>query len=121
MNGTKNQTIYIRKSAQATLRELSEKTRLSQSVLVAEWLGSVQEVLDSLPDSYRLTVASYPNLKVKPRKSETWVAPIFAGEMEQPINTPDSTVDKMVAIDCELMMTKQPELKLNKKKKAVKK
>ena len=84
MTSKNDQTIYIRKSAQATLRTLSELTRLSQSQILAEWLGEIQKVLDVLPESYRLTLASYANVKSKPKQVQTLFAPILCESLTIP-------------------------------------
>jgi hypothetical protein len=113
MKEPKNRTVYIRKSSQATLRELSEKSRLSQSAIIAEWLNEIQKVINEFPEYFRITVASYANTKVRPRQVQTLLAPILCDSFDIPINTSDADADLLVRTDLDL--------KLAKKGKAIKK
>jgi hypothetical protein len=73
-----NNVVYVRKEAQNTLRELSEKTRLSQSQILADWLESLQTIMDKFPESYRITLMSFPTEK----NVVTLIAPVLAAEIE---------------------------------------
>jgi hypothetical protein len=79
---SKQQTVYIRKKSQLTLQKLSERTRLSQSEILAQWLESIQTVLDrfeNLPYD-RLSMASYPSAIHK--QVCTMFAPIITNEVQ---------------------------------------
>lgn len=70
--------VYLRKSSRATLKELSEKTCLKQSQIVADWLNALQTIMDKFPETYRITLMSYPTEK----NVVTLISPILAGEIQ---------------------------------------
>lgn len=112
MKETKNQTVYIRKSSQATLRELSEKTRLSQSEIIAQWLTEIQKVINEFPECYRITYMAIADLKSKPRRIVCLLAPIICESLQfSPTNLSES-VDETLA---DIEVRKDIEKKVTKK------
>ena len=89
-----NRTVYIRKASQKTLRELSEKTRLSQSEILAQWLDAIQEVLNRFENlNYdRLSMASYASNTHK--QVLTCFAPIICGEPQFELDSKSESVNE---------------------------
>ena len=115
-----NQTVYVRKSSQATLRLLSERTRLSQSEILSQWLESIQEILDrleTLPYN-RLSMGSYSSNVHK--QVITMFAPIITSEVQFELDSKSESVneakaDLAIKKDIETRLSKNQNLSLREK------
>ncbi len=93
MSSKTNQTVYVRKGSQAVLKQLSEKTRLSQSEILANWLSAIEVVMNRFSDlSYdRLSFASYPTER---KEVKTLLAPIISGEVQFQLDNTSESVNE---------------------------
>lgn len=105
-------SIYIRKADQKTVQFLKETTRVPIAEFMHEFLSALQEVFDSLPNCDRITIASYSDVKGKPKRVTVFIAPILAGSLQfEPTNMMESVdetlANEAIKKDIEKKVTKQ--------------
>lgn len=107
-------TVWLSKPSAATLKRISDLSRIPISKLLKDYAEQLQIILDRCPEETdRITIASYANSKTK--KVETLLAPLLSGSWDVPSVFTDEDVSLSIHSDIERKTIDLKKKKVSKK------